>query len=287
MTPGRSRSFVYGSYRLVFYGTWWPDRRTSARIDELRRDVDDLVDADIVDRINAFLARELCTIAMLTEGRFDAGIGAGWMRADYDHAGLELDPPGARIARLDETARLVRQAWSEDVVTFAGSHFRTNEMLGRPLLGDAPRPRLVIGGGGPKMLAVAAAYADIVSVNVRLESGTLGPERGATATAAITHEKLDVIRRAAGARFDQLVLQVEQHVVDVTEDRAAALARAASTMNLALDEAEASPHVLVCSVSEIVERLVQLREEFGFSYICCSAAEAESFAPVVARLVGT
>jgi hypothetical protein len=137
------------------------------------------------------------------------------------------------------------------------------------------------------MLAVAAAHADIISVNVRLESGTLGPERGATATAAITHEKLEVIRGVAGARFDELILQVEQHVVDVTDDRATALARAASTMNLSLDEAAASPHVLVGSVSEIVERLLQLREEFGFSYICCSADAAESFAPVVARLAGT
>jgi probable F420-dependent oxidoreductase len=233
------------------------------------------------------LARELCTIAMLTGGRFDAGIGAGWMRADYDHVGLAFDPPGKRIERLDETAQIVRRAFTRDTVSFAGEHFQANEMLGRELLGDAPRPRLVMGGGGSKMLAVAATHADIISVNVRLESGTLGPERGATATIAATHRKLEVIRRAAGERFDDLILQVEQHVVAVTDDRDAALARAASTMNLSPDETAASPHVLVGSVSEIVERLLQMREDFGFSYICCTGAAAESFAPVVSRLAGT
>lgn len=233
------------------------------------------------------LARELCTIAMLTEGRFDAGLGAGWMRADYDHAGLTFDPPGQRIARLDEAAQIVRKAFTQETVSFAGEHFRANEMLGRALLGDAPRPRLVMGGGGSKMLAVAAAHADIVSVNVRLESGVLGPERGATATIATTRQKLDVIRRAAGARFDDLILQIEQHVIHVTEDREAALARAATTLNLPPDETAASPHVLVGSVSEIVDRLHQLREDFGFSYICCTGAAAESFAPVVERLAGS
>ena len=233
------------------------------------------------------MARELCTIAMLTGGRFDAGLGAGWMRTDYEQIGLAFDPPGKRIARLDESAQLVRRAWTEETVSFVSEHIQTSEMMGRALLGDAPRPRLVMGGGGAKMLAVAATHADIISVNVRLDSGKLGPERGATATIEKTHQKLDIIRRNAGARFDELILQLEQHVVDVTDDRDAALARAATTLNLPPDEAEASPHVLIGSVSEIVERLLRLREDFGFSYICMTAAAAESFAPVVARLAGT
>ena len=137
------------------------------------------------------------------------------------------------------------------------------------------------------MLAVAASHADIVSVNVRLDSGKLGPERGATATIATTRQKIDVIREAAGARFAELILQLEQHVVAVTDDRDAALARAAKTLDLPPDEAAASPHVLVGSVSEIVERLLRMREDFGFSYICMTAAAAESFAPVVERLAGT
>jgi len=137
------------------------------------------------------------------------------------------------------------------------------------------------------MLAVAATHADIVSVNVRLESGKLGPERGATATIATTHQKLDVIRQAAGVRFDELILQLEQHVVAVTDDRDAALERAATTLNLSPDDADASPHVLVGSAPEIADRLQRMREDFGFSYICLTAAAAESFAPIVARLAGT
>ena len=233
------------------------------------------------------MARELCTIAMLTGGRFDAGLGAGWMLTDYDQVGLSFDPPGRRIARLDESAQLLRKVFTDERVSFVSEHIRTNEMIGRALLGDAPRPRLVMGGGGAKMLAVAATHADIISVNVRLDSGKLGPERGASATIEKTHEKLDIIRQTAGARFSELILQIEQHVVNVTDDRDTALARAATTLNLPPDEAAASPHVLVGSVSEIVERPHRLREDFGFSYICMTGAAAESFAPVVARLAGT
>ena len=120
-------------------------------------------------------------------------------RADYDHAGLAFDPPGTRIARLDEAARILRRSWEDDTVTFSGEHYRTDGLVGRALLGGAPRPRLVMGGGGPRMLEVAATHADIVSVNVRLESGSLGPERGVTATEAITADKIDIVRRAAGA----------------------------------------------------------------------------------------
>jgi probable F420-dependent oxidoreductase len=235
----------------------------------------------------AVLAKELSTVAAVTEGRFDAGIGAGWMGADYHMLGLPFDPPALRIDRLAEAVEIVKATWQLDTVDFHGRHYHVEGLPGRSLLGGVAPPVLVMGGGGPRMLALAARQADVVSINVRLDSGQLGPERGATATHQATEQKLAVVRDAAGNRFDDLVLQVEQHYVDITTDRDAALARAGRALGLSEPEILASPHVLVGSVDQVCERLGQLREEFGISYICMSAAAADGFAPVVARLAGT
>jgi probable F420-dependent oxidoreductase len=235
----------------------------------------------------AMLARELNTIAMLSDGRFDAGIGAGWMAADYERLGISFDPPAVRIARLRETVELVKAMWRDDSVSAKGAQFQVEGLTGRRILCDAPVPRLVMGGGGRQMLALAAKEADVVSVNVRLDSGRLGPERGASATEKATDEKLAVVRGAADDRFDEIILQVEIHHVEITDDRSAALDRAARELDLTPDEVDASPHVLVGSVTEVVDRLQQRRDRWGLSYICMSAAFVDEFAPVVAELAGT
>jgi probable F420-dependent oxidoreductase len=235
----------------------------------------------------AVLARELSTIAMLTDGRFDAGIGAGWMAADYANLGLPFDAAADRLERLREAVGIVKATWLEASVSSQGEHYRVTDLAGRTLLGGAPRPRLVMGGGGRRMLTLAAEEADVVSINVRLDAGRLVPERGVNATADATAEKLDVVRAAAGDRFGEIVLQVELHHVEVTADRNAALERASRALDLPMAEIEASPHVLVGSVGEICDVLVERRERWHLSYICMSAAHADGFAPVVRALAGT
>jgi probable F420-dependent oxidoreductase len=232
----------------------------------------------------AMLAREVATIAMLADGRLDVGLGAGWMATDYGRLGITLDRPAVRIERLRETAELVRATWSQEAVSVHGAHVRVDDLTGAPLLGGAPPPRLVMGGGGRRMLTVAARTADVVSINVRLESGQLGRERGATATREATDDKLSVLRAAAGDRFEDLVLQLQLHHVEVTPDRERALERASSELGMDPVEADASPHVLVGSVDQICDRLVALRDDLGVSELCCPAGVADAFAPVVARL---
>jgi len=233
------------------------------------------------------LARDLATMAMLSGGRLDAGLGAGWMPDDYRHLGIPFDPPATRLARLADAARVVKAVWDQPAAIVDGDWYQVDGLPGRDLLGGAPRPRLVMGGGGPRMLALAAAEADIVSVNVALDAGRLGPERGRTATAVATDRKLDVVRQAAGDRFDDLILQVELHVVEITDDRPAALRRAATALGLGIEDADASPHVVVGSVDDICDQLKERRDRLGLSYVCLSADHAEQFAPVVARLAGT
>jgi probable F420-dependent oxidoreductase len=233
------------------------------------------------------LAKELSTIAMMTEGRFDAGIGAGWMQADYDRAGIPFDRPSVRIERLREAVRLVKESWTETSVSTGGPFYRLSDFPGRRTLGGSPRPALVMGGGGRRMLTLAAEEADIVSVNVRLASGVLGPDRGPSATEVAVREKVALVRTAAAARLSELVLQIEEHFVAVTEDVLGTQERAAAAVGLRSEEAKRSPHVLIGSAGQMCERLQQLREELGISYICMSGAHAEEFAPIVARLAGT
>jgi probable F420-dependent oxidoreductase len=235
----------------------------------------------------AILAKELSTIAMLTEGRFDAGIGAGWMQADYDRAGIPFDRPSVRIERLREAVRLVKESWTERSVSIAGPTYTVNDFPGRRTLGGSTRPALVMGGGGRQMLTLAAEEADIVSINVRLSSGVLGPDRGPSATGAAVREKVALVRKAAGPRLSELVLQIEEHFVAVTDDELEATKRAAAAVGLPGREVTGSPHVLIGSVGRICELLQQMREELGISYICMSGAPAEEFAPIVARLAGT
>lgn len=230
------------------------------------------------------LIREINTTAMLLEGRFDAGVGAGWMAADYERAGFAFDRPGARLARLAETVELLRRSWTDDRLDLTSDSYTIRDAPGRAMLGGAPPPRLVMGGGGERMLALAARHADVVSVNVRLDRGRLGPERGATATDAMTRAKIDVVRAAAPDRFDALTLQVELHYVEVGADYRGALDRAAAEVGMSPDEAARSPHVLVGSPDRIRDTLHARHAEYGFSYFCMSAAHLDAFAPVIAGL---
>jgi probable F420-dependent oxidoreductase len=233
------------------------------------------------------LAKELSTIAMMTEGRFDAGIGAGWMRADYDRAGIPFDRPARRIERLQEAVRLVKASWTENSVTASGPNYSLTGFPGSRSLGGSARPALMMGGGGRRMLTLAAEEADIVSINVRLASGVLGPDRGPSATEEAVREKVATVKGAAGGRWAGMELQIEEHFVAVTDDAPGARRRAAEAVGLLPEEAAGSPHVLIGSVNGLCERLHQIREELGISYICMSGSHAEEFAPVVARLAGT
>ena len=143
-----------------------------------------------------------------------------------------------------------------------------------------------MGGGGLRMLALAARHADVVSINVRLDAGKLGPERGATATRSATEQKLAVVKTAANERFDDLVLQVEEHYVDITNDRGGAMARAGRALGLAPEEIAASPHVLIGSVAEVCDRLdrqrgarhlLPLHERGRRRFLCPSRGQARRY----------
>lgn len=233
------------------------------------------------------VAKEAATLDVLTGGRFELGIGAGWMTADYEAAGIELDRPGARIDRLTEALTVLRGLWSGEPFSFAGTHYRISGLAGRPAPRTTGGPPIVIGGGGERVLRLAARQADVVALNVNLKAGVIDERAFPDGTPAATDRKLTWVREAAGDRYEQLEVQSRVHLAMVTDDRAAVIEELAPAFGLAPEDAAATPHALIGSVEEICDQLVERRERWGISYLGLSGDQLDAFAPVVARLAGT
>ena len=233
------------------------------------------------------LAKELATVDVLSEGRLEIGLGAGWMTTDYDEAGIPLDSPGTRIARLRESIAVVKGLFGDGPLDFEGEHYRVTGLGGTPKPAQRPSPPWVIGGGGRKMLALAAEEADIVGVNPSLHSGAADAEAAADATAAATDRKLGWLRELAGDRFDDIELNCLCLVTAVTDDREGFAQLMAGGFGVDPEDALEIPHALVGTVDEICDTLQARRDRWGFSYIVVQGDSYEPLAPVVERLAGT
>jgi len=233
------------------------------------------------------LAKEMATLDLLSEGRLELGLGAGWQTTDYKMAGIDLDPPSVRIDRLAESVQVITALLAGEPVTFEGEHYTVRAMVGTPAATQRPHPPLLIGGGGKRMLTVAAQHADIVGLNIDLRSGRIDATAGPTATDEATDQKLGWIREAAGDRFGDLEIQVRVHLAMITDDVPGLAEAVAPSLGLTPAQSMASPHALAGTVDEIVERCQERRERFGISYIGLSADAVDAMAPVVARLAGT
>jgi probable F420-dependent oxidoreductase len=232
------------------------------------------------------VAKEAATLDVLSEGRLEFGLGAGWQTTDYETTGIALDPPGRRIDRLQEAITVIKGLLADGPVDFSGEHYEVTGLEGTPKPVQRPHPPIVIGGGGPRVLGLAAREADIVGLNVNLAVGILDDRAGPDATEEATQAKLDVIRSAAGERFDQLELHVRVHAVVLTDDRQGMAELMAPALGISPAAALASPHALAGSPEEIADTLLERRERWGISYLGLSVDALDAMAPVVARLAG-
>lgn len=242
------------------------------------------------------LAHELTTLDLLSDGRLEFGIGAGWLGLDYAAAGIPFDPPGARVGRLEEAVPLFKRLFGDEPVTFTGDHYRVHDLNLQPKPRQRPYPPLYIGGAGKRILSLAGREANIVGLDIK---GTKdGGKDAATISAQSTAEKVEWIRQVAGERFGELELHVLVNKVVVTDDRRRGVADVAAWLRafpwsiLANVETDAeallqSPHLLVGSVDQIIEDLQERRECYGISYVTVGSEMVDAFAPVVERLVGT
>lgn len=235
----------------------------------------------------AVTAKEAATVDVLSGGRFELGLGAGWMTTDYQQAGIPLDPATTRIERLAESAQIIRALLSDpEPVTFAGDHYQVTGLAGTPRPTQSPLP-LLLAGGRRKVLSVAGRYGDIVGLNPGLAAGVIDGRAGATATAESTDEKLGWIRDAAGDRFDSIELQTRIHIAVITDDRQTVAESLAPALGITPAAALESPHALAGTVDQCVETIQRWRDRWGISYVGFSYDAMETFAPVVERLTGT
>ena len=238
------------------------------------------------------LAKAAATIQQLSGGRHEFGIGAGWMESDYREAGLPYDRAGLRIERLEEAIRIIRGTWSQDKTSFGGRHYTVKDAQAAVLPRPAP-PRILIGGGGPKVLAVAGRHADIVGVNPKVAEGRVTAAAMQNATAERTLEKVRWVREAAavaGRDPNALEWNALVFVAAVTDDPKPLRELLAKNGGMTVEEVTGSLLYLTGSASEVRDQLEQRREKFGVSYVVIQGMDEKVLATfaehVVAPLAG-
>jgi probable F420-dependent oxidoreductase len=232
------------------------------------------------------LAREAATLDVLSDGRFELGLGAGHMQSEYEQAGLAFDPAATRVERLAEAAVIVKCLLEGGPVTFAGRHYRVTGHTIHPRAVQRPRPPIFIGGNAPRLLMVAARAADIVGLTgIAFRRGGKEPDVS-DFRASVVDERVRLVRETAGNRSLELSALVQR--VIVTDDRRKAAQELATGRwaQLTPDEILDSPYVLVGTVDQMVEALWARRERWGISYVTTHEPFMAALAPIVARLAG-
>jgi len=230
------------------------------------------------------LAKEIASLGLAAEGRVEVGLGAGWLRSDYDETGTAYDDAATRVERLSESITIMKSLWSEDETNFEGRHYTVSGARCEPR--PLSPPAIIVGGGSKRILMLAAKHADTVGVNTSLISGQWGDDVAAQATFDHYDRCLEWIRDGAGDRFASLELQIAVVAAMVVDSRKAAL-RSAKMLGFPGEEALDLTVLLIGSAEELCERLIERRERWGFSNIVVPDHAMESFAPIVNRLTGS
>ncbi|MFW6075412.1 MAG: TIGR03621 family F420-dependent LLM class oxidoreductase [Chloroflexota bacterium] len=233
------------------------------------------------------LAKEMVTIDRLTDGRVDVGIGAGWMESDYRQTGIQYDPPGVRISRMEEALTVMKGFWRGELFDYNGEHYTIEGLRGYPLPVQQPHPPVYIGGGGKRILGIAGREADIIGVHVRF-----GPDGQLDTIDTVREEmdkKFDWIRDGAGDRFDQIqfaLMLFAASIVDSESAKRDEIAAISERIGQPGEAVAASPYYLVGSERELIEQIEALRETWNITHFTIPTAAVDSFAPVVKELVG-
>jgi probable F420-dependent oxidoreductase len=228
----------------------------------------------------------LATIDLLSGGRLEVGLGAGYNPLDYSRSGIPMDPPGARVGRLIEHTRVLRGLFSGEPFSFEGEHYRIDDLALVPAPATPGGPPILIGGGGPWMLQFAAREADIVGVNPSTAAGRNDPRTAQDCLPAAFDAKIEIMRAAAGDRFDRLELNGWLSTVVMTADARCAAERLTPHFSTTVDDLLDAPVMLFGTADEMVDRLHARRDRWGLSYFVVQAGVAREFAAVVARLSG-
>lgn len=236
------------------------------------------------------LAKEAATMDYLSEGRLEFGLGAGWIRNEYEAVDLPFDAFPDRFERFAETVHAYKAFMSGEPLNVKGDHINWSGFSGTPTPAQKPWPPLMIGGGSRKILEFAGREADIVSLNFNNRAGMLGPDGMNSGLAEATAKKIEWIKNGAGDRFKQIELEIGAYNTFVTDHQQPTAAAIGEALGMSTDDILCHPHCLIGSVDFICEELERRRETYGISYIAVlddgENNMVEAFAPVVARLSG-
>jgi probable F420-dependent oxidoreductase len=233
------------------------------------------------------LAREVAAVDVFSNGRLVLGLGTGFYRPDYNQSGIPLDSPGVRVGRLEEALQIIKGSFTSAPFSFTGQHYTVRDFSLAPAPVQQPHPPMLVGGASPRILALAAREADIVSFNIRTT-----PDGGFEPSSILldpTLQKVAWVKQAAGARLEALEFSLYMMYVAVTNDRRGAAQQMAEEwdeVGFSIDQVLQSPHTVIGTVDEIVTDLQQRREHYGFSHIVISDDKIDAFAPIVERLTG-
>ena len=233
------------------------------------------------------LAKELATMDVLSDGRLEIGLGAGWMAVDYERSGIPYDPPGVRVSRFIEGLEVIRGCMAPGPFSFSGEHYTISDYDGLPKPVQSPCPPILIGGGGPRVLRFAARHADIVGINATLTSGAVDGSTFDSMSAEAVDAKHAIVVEAAGERMSDIEMNVRAFLVQVTDDVSGAIDGISAFTGASADMIAESPFALIGPPSKLIEDLLARRERWGFSYVIVGPDEAEAFAPVIAALSGS
>ena len=233
--------------------------------------------------VPAVLAKEAATVDLLSDGRFEFGIGAGWSEPEYQAIGLSFGRPADRVGKLKEVVALFKAHCTEAQLDIDGTYVTATGYAPLPPPVQRPHPPIMIGGGRKGVLSFAAREAQIVSINNLPYDAVNGA--GFTPQGEATR-RIGFIRDAAGERFADLDIEASPFFTQITDDPLGAAARIAAATGIAEQGLVEHPNVLLGRVDDLVDRLLERRETYGVNYVTIQQSEVESFAPVVARLAG-
>ena len=236
------------------------------------------------------LAKEMATLDHIAEGRVEFGIGAGWMRTDYDQTGMVYDRPGLRIERMVESLQIIKRCWQEGSFDFAGEHYQIDGYDGLPLPYTPGGPPVIIGGGGPRMLGVAAEHADIVAITANLRAGEVGADAISDSMPEAYDAKLARVGEVLGDRLDDTEINSLAMNTTITDNRDGALEFFAGMFGAPKEHVAQTPALIVGSVDEIVETLQERRDRWGFNYVVVQqngGQGLERFNKVISTLAGS
>jgi probable F420-dependent oxidoreductase len=240
----------------------------------------------------AVLAQDLATLDALSGGRLEIGLGAGWNKPEHDAIGIPFEPVGVRIKRLTEAIAVLKGCFSDGPFSFSGDHYTITGHDGVPKPAQRPHPPIFLGGGGKRLLTLAAREAQIIGLAPRIAQGDRPRVDARSLTAAATEEKISWIREAAGDRFGELELNTYPTggpMVVTGDPRAEARRRVdriyeRTGVELTVEEILDSPHVFIGSIKDLTRKFVDLRERFGISSFLID--DLDALAPVVEELAG-